>query len=114
MRSALLGYDPVVQSDNPLYAFESNRSVAPTEVRDYDSDTVVQLARVTALSCQAAVQRSSSRELADLTSKRLTETQRRIAESQDRIRRTDRLLTLIQQEMVYQPVKRNSESPSGR
>lgn len=53
------GFHRVVHSGNPLYPFESNRPVAFLG-ESYDSDPVVQFARVTALSCQTAVQRSTS------------------------------------------------------
>lgn len=109
MRSAFLGYYPVVQSGNPLSAVESNCSVA-YRGESFDSDPVVRLARVNALSWQGAVQRSTSTVPAAAVLRRLAETHRRIDESKDRIRRTDRLLRVIEQEIVFKPVQHNSAS----
>ena len=75
----------------------------------FGSDAVVQLARITLFQCQNVVERSTY--VAGNILRRLTETQRRIAETENKIRRTDILLSVIEREIVFGPINQNSESP---
>lgn len=78
---------------------------------NFNSDGVVESARVTLFQRQNTIQRSTSTMPAATVFKRLAETQRRIAESKDRITRTDRLLRVLQEEIVFKPVTHKSASP---